>query len=70
MSKPRDHRDHRSDRGDITSRESRDSRDINAHYIYKSYMGYRPGGVTGRVAGAKWQEQNEFHVEEPTKAII
>lgn len=22
-------------------------------YIYKSYMGYRPGGVTGRVAGAK-----------------
>ena len=39
-------------------------------YIYKSYMGYRPGGVTGRVAGAKWQGQNEFHVEEPTKAII
>ena len=24
-----------------------------ADYIYKSYMGYRPGGVTGRVAGAK-----------------
>ena len=23
------------------------------NYIYKSYMGYRPGGVTGRVAGAK-----------------
>ena len=22
-------------------------------YIYKSYMGYRPGRVTGRVAGAK-----------------
>ena len=40
------------------------------YYIYKSYMGYRPGGVTGRVAGAKWQGQNEFHVEEPTKAII
>ena len=33
-------------------------------------MGYRPGGVTGRVAGAKWQGQNEFHVEKPTKAII
>ena len=33
-------------------------------------MGYRPGGVTGRVAGAKWQVQNEFHVEKPTKAII
>ena len=41
-----------------------------SNYIYKSYMGYRPGGVTGRVAGAKWQGQNEFHVEEPTKAII
>ena len=40
------------------------------NYIYKSYMGYRPGGVTGRVAGTKWQGQNEFHVEEPTKAII
>ena len=42
----------------------------NDYYIYKSYMGYRPGGVTGRVAGAKWQGQNEFHVEKPTKAII
>ena len=26
---------------------------LTRDYIYKSYMGYRPGGVTGRVAGAK-----------------